>query len=126
MIRFIAQIPPAAVAAATEQANPYGVAGVVLAFFMARDIWQRKRDADRETARDKREAKREEQQAEQTKLQAEQTAKREGKIDEIVDALHDLTRSLNIEVLSRPQAMQWARDESASMLKKIERPASDR
>jgi hypothetical protein len=84
-----------------EALKPYGLLGVVLAFFMGWAIWTGRRDVEREKARDLREEKREE------SLMA------------VVKAMNHLTHGISMDVSTRPQIAQRTRDEAAELARTV-------
>lgn len=84
-----------------EALKPYGLSGIVLAFFMAWAVWTGRRDAEREKARDLREEKREE------SLMA------------VVKAMNHLTHGIAIDVATRPQLAQRTKDEIAELSRAV-------
>lgn len=97
--------------AATSRLESYGLAGACIAFLMAIE-WRR---SAREEKRDDRDAAREQQLMQGIGgMQAE--------MSRLIQATNHLTRALSIEVLTRPDAVQRAKDEARELLTAVAQP----
>lgn len=88
---MLAQIPDVLVQALTE----YGILGIILIWF----VWREHKRADSDNDRQLRQ---------------------ESKIDALVSSMHDLTRAITIEVLTREHVQDRARAEASELLKRID------
>lgn len=95
----------------TSRIESYGLAGACIAFLMAIE-WRR---SAREEKRDERDASREQQLMQGlTGMQNE--------MSRLIQATNHLTRALSIEVLTRPDALQRAKEEAKDLLASVVHP----
>lgn len=86
----------------------YGPLGVFCSFLMWREINRQNRETAREVAREATQAARE-------AAEEERNRQRDVRSDDMVQAIHHLTRALSLEVLTRPSVVQRARDEAQEL-----------
>lgn len=95
----------------TSRIESYGLAGACIVFLMAIE-WRR---SAREEKRDERDASREQQLMQGlTGMQNE--------MSRLIQATNHLTRALSIEVLTRPDALQRAKEEAKDLLASVVAP----
>lgn len=84
-----------------EAFKPYGLAGLVLAFFMGLHVWLLKVDKAREETREKARDEREE--------------RREGNLLQVAKALNHLTQAITLHMLAQPEMSKRFKEEAQSI-----------